>query len=98
MRVRTLGSALFDLADGRRFYDRQGVGVGDDFFSTLFAEIDALAVTGGVHRVVHGHHRALSRRFPYAIYYEVKAGEVVVCRVLDCRRDPGRISAMLGGR
>jgi hypothetical protein len=31
-----------------------------------------------------------------SIYYEVKAGEVVVCRVLDCRRDPGWTVTQLG--
>ena len=40
-------------------------------------------------------HRALASRFPYAIYYKILEGEVVVFRVLDCRRDPPKIAGDL---
>lgn len=34
----------------------------------------------------------LARRFPYSIYYKMDSdGSVVVFRVLDSRRDPGKI-------
>ncbi len=92
MNVRILRSALIDLADGRRFYERQGEGLGDYFFDTLFSDIDALALHGGVHRKIFGFHRALSRRFPFAIYYKMIEGDVLVFRVLDCRQDPRRIN------
>ena len=95
MRVRILRSAIEDLADGRRFYNRQAEGVGDYFFDTLFSEIDSLALYAGIHHVIWGYHRLLSRRFPYAIYYRVAADEIVVHRVLDCRQDPKRIESTL---
>ena len=88
MKVRVLRSAVEDLADGRHFYDRQHAGVGAYFFDSLFSEIDSLVLYAGVHRVVFGFHRLLARRFPYAVYYRVDGSEVVVFRVLDCRRDP----------
>lgn len=96
MTVRILRAALLDLAEGRRFYDRQGEGIGDYFFDTLFSDIDALALHGGVHRKVFGFHRALSRRFPFAIYYKMIEGEVLIFRVLDCRQNPTRTSGELG--
>ncbi len=95
MKVRILRSAIEDLADGRQFYDRQTEGVGDYFFDTLFSEIDSLALYGGIHRVIWGYHRLLSRRFPFAVYYRVTEGEVVVYRVLDCREDPQRTERVL---
>ncbi len=95
MKVRALRSALLDLADGRRFYDRQGAGLGDYFFESLFCEIDTLAVHGGIHRQIQGFHRLLSKKFPYAIYYKVVKGEAVVFRVLDCRQDPQRTERAL---
>ena len=95
MKVRALRSALLDMADGRRFYDRQGEGLGDYFFDTLFSEIDSLALYGGVHRKIYGFHRLLSKRFPYAVYYRVVEGDAVVVRVLDCRQDPQQTAEAL---
>ena len=96
MKVRILRPALDDLANGRRFYDRQQAGVGGYFFTSLFAEIDSLAQHAGIHPIRYGHHRLLARRFPYAVYYRVIAGEAVVFRVLDCRRNPTWIRNALG--
>jgi hypothetical protein len=80
-----------DLATGRRFYDRQGEGLGDYFFDSLFADIDSLALYGGIHSVFFGFHRLLAKRFPYAVYYKITADKAVVFRVLDCRRNPKRL-------
>ena len=95
MKVRVLRLALEDLASAREFYDRQTAGVGDYFFDSLFAEIDSLTLHGGIHGVRFGFYRLLARRFPYGIYYRLVAGEAVVFRVLDCRRDPNWIRATL---
>jgi hypothetical protein len=89
MRVRILTSAFNDLAAGRRFYDRQGEGLGDYFFDSIFSDIDSLALYGGIHLKIFGHHRLLASRFPYAVYYRTDPdGSVVVHRVLDCRQNP----------
>ena len=95
MKVRILRPAFDDLAAGREFYERQQIGVGDRFLDSLFAEIDRLAQAGGIHRQQFGFHRALARRFPYAIYYRIIDGEAVVFRGLDCRRDPRLIRRAL---
>jgi len=89
MRIRILGSALEDLDRGRRFYERQGEGLGDYFLDSLFSEIDSLLVFAGIHREVFGYHRLIAKRFPYAVYYR-KEGDstVVVWRVLDLRQSP----------
>lgn len=96
MKVRILTSALNDLIAGREFFEKQGEGLGDYFFDSVFADIDALSLYGGIHLKVWGHHRRLATRFPYAIYYKVSSsGEVIVHRVLDCRQDPSRIESEL---
>ena len=96
MRIRILSSALSDLRNGRKFYDAQEAGVGDYFYDSLFSDIDSLVLYGGIHRIVFGYHRMLSKRFPYAVYYQIgERDEVIVFRVLDCRRDPHRIRAEL---
>lgn len=96
MRIHILSSGLRDLDAGRRFYQRQGEGLGEYFLDSLFSDIDSLALYAGIHRKVFGYHRLLSRRFPYAIYYELRPEEVVVFRVLDCRQDPRKPMAALG--
>ena len=51
MKVRVLRPALEDLANGRRFYDRQQAGVGSYFFNSLFSEIDSLLLHAGAHAI-----------------------------------------------
>jgi hypothetical protein len=96
MKVRILTSAFNDLVVGRKFYDKQGEGLGDYFFDSVFADIDSLALYGGIHLKVSGYHRRLASRFPYAIYYRMGSGdEVIVYRVLDCRQDPAKTRSAL---
>ena len=91
MNLRILASAFNDLADGRDFYERQDSGLGEYFFDTFFSDIDSLVLYAGIHRKVFGFHRLLSKRFPYAIYYQIETGNtVVVYRVLDCRQHSRR--------
>ncbi len=96
MKIRLLTSAFNDLADGRDFYERQGEGIGEYFLNSLFSDIDSLALYAGIHREVFGFHRLLSKRFPYAIYYQIEAdNQAVVYRVLDCRQNPRKTRATL---
>ena len=85
-----------DLDRGRVFYDRQGEGLGAYFIDSLFSEIDSLVLYAGIHRKVFGFHRALAKRFPYAVYYRIEEQDVVlVWRVLDLRQAPARIRRAL---
>jgi len=98
IRIRISSDALDDLHEGFRFYDAQEPGLGDYFASQLRADIEGLKVTAGIHRQPHLHlHRSLSRKFPYAIYYEFEGNSVLVVAVVDCRRDPEWIRSHLGG-
>ena len=96
MKIKLLSSALNDLSEGRSFYEKQGEGLGEYFFDSLFSDIDSLILYGGIHIKVFGYHRMLSKRFPYAIYYKLEGeSRVVVYRVLDLRRDPKKIKQSL---
>ena len=98
MKVRILESAFDDLAEGADFYDCCEPGIGRYFLDFLLADIDLLPLHAGIHRVTRGYHRALSKRFPYAIYYKVEDGSVVVHGVLDCRRRPAWLARQLRTR
>lgn len=89
MKVRLLSAAARDLVDGYHFYERQASGVGAYFLDTLYADIDSLVISAGIHPVCFGrYHRLLSRRFPFAVYYRVQGDAATVYAVLDCRRSP----------
>jgi plasmid stabilization system protein ParE len=88
MKIKILPSAMKDLERGRNFYEQQGEGLGHYFMDSLLADIDSLALYGGIHSVHWGYHRLLSKRFPYAAYYMLKENIVEVWRVLDCRKNP----------
>jgi len=96
MSIRILASASDDLNRGRIFYSRQGEGVGEYFFDSLASDIDSLALYAGIHTKVYGYYRLLSKRFPYAVYYQINRNhDVIVWRVLDLRQDPSRIQRAL---
>ena len=88
MNVRILSPAERDLEEGYRFYESQSPGLGSYFLDSLYSDIDSLAYFGGIHQLVFGYNRHLSKRFPFAIYYRIIDNEVLVFAVLDCRRNP----------
>jgi len=87
-----------DIAEGFWFYERQSAGLGSYFRSCIISDVEALAYFGGVHEVVYGYHRTLSKRFPFSIYYRVEGDMVIVAAVLDARRSPLWIRRRLAGR
>lgn len=95
MRIKILSVAEDDLKEGHRFYESRADGLGTYFLDTLYSDIESLAYFAGMHRVVLGYHRLLSRRFPFAVYYRVANDEVIVFAVLDCRRNPSWIRKKL---
>ncbi len=95
MRLKILSSAVEDLYASRLFYERQGAGVGEYFFDSLFSDIDSLILYAGIHPKVFGYYRLLSKRFPYAVYYTLEDELAVVWRVLDLRRNHDRIRQAL---
>ena len=95
MRIIILRSAIEDLVRGRGFYEKQGEGLGDYFEDALASDIESLHLFTGIHSMVLGYHRMLSRKFPYAIYYEIFEEQIRVRAILDCRRDPKWIHARL---
>ena len=95
MKIEILDIAMRDIQSGQRFYEQQQEGLGDYFLDSLFSDIDALLLYGGIHQQFFGYFRALSRRFPYAIYYQISDHTIYVWRVLDCRQNPARMTKAL---
>ncbi|MGH7944773.1 MAG: type II toxin-antitoxin system RelE/ParE family toxin [Opitutaceae bacterium] len=88
MHVTVLEFAEQDIEDGFAFYEFRQPGLGDYFFDSMSADLDSLMLYAGIHRRVHGFHRLLAHKFPFAIYYEVVKEEARVWAIIDCRRKP----------
>ena len=95
MRLRILPEAELDLEKGADFYELQNPGLGTYFNDCLVSDIESLKLYVGIHEKYRGFFRALSKRFPFAIYYDVAADAVDIYAVLDCRQDPQKIDAAL---
>jgi hypothetical protein len=95
--IEILDKAEDDLVSGFAFYEAQQRGLGRYFRDCLYFDIEMLRIHGGVHRIVYkNYHRALSKRFPFAIFYTLSGETVFIHAVVDCRRRPAWIHARLG--
>ena len=97
MTIEILPRATDDLVAGFHFYEQQEKGLGSYFRESLFADVESLRATAGVHRRVLGYHRCVSNKFPFAIYYAVSGELVQVHAIFDCRRDPSSLRRRLSG-
>ena len=95
MRVELRVEARHDLIEGALFYGKQREGLGDYFTDCLFDDLDRLEREAGIHAIVYGLHRKLSKKFPFAIYYRTEEWVIDVVAILDCRGDPDAIAERL---
>jgi len=90
--VRMRSRAREDIRDARDWYERQSPGLGDEFGRELAKVFARLETEPLIYQAVHREiRRALTRRFPYAVYYLVDKDRVNVFRVLHAARDPREI-------
>jgi hypothetical protein len=65
--------------------------LGNYFLDSLSSDIESLLLSAGMHPVYFDKYlRMLSKRFPFAVYYQLEGETVRIYAVLDCRRDPDR--------
>ena len=96
MKVIISGSSRVDLVEGFDFYEEQESGAGWYFLQCISAEIESLKRTGGIHsKPFKRHHRLICQRHPFAVFYRILDGDVVVEAVLDSRRNPTWIKRKL---
>ena len=86
--LRFLPSALVDLENAHRFYETIQTGLGNYCTDSLLTDIESLQFYGGIHPKTGQHHRLLSKRFPFAIYYKVQQQTIVITAVLSTRQNP----------
>jgi plasmid stabilization system protein ParE len=96
--VIVLDEVADDLNEGRAFYVTHGAWLGEYFWDSILSDIESLYLFAGIHQLSFGYYRLLSKRFPYAIYYDIDEKIVRVLAVLPVRRDPVWVEHKLTGR
>jgi hypothetical protein len=96
MRLQILDLARDDLIAGFHYYEDKEEGLGRYFLVNLYSDIESLKGFRwrSSHRV-SWLRRALSKRFPFAIYYTLEEDTVRIRAVVDCRKRPSWIQRHL---
>lgn len=81
-------NAEADLQEAWRWYESQRPGLGDELLIEVRATVRLLE-TDPERRPFYyrDFRRALTRRFPYKLFYRVENGRVIVFRILHAKRE-----------
>lgn len=89
LRIVVRPDAGTEIDAARAWYERCRPGLGAEFVEAIDATIVHLARRPEMYPRVHGDvHRAVVRRFPYAVYYRCVAEEILVLAVVHGHRHP----------
>jgi len=70
------------------FYAKTDLSLGQYCVDSLMLDIERLRYFAGIHPLIENHFRMVSHRFPFSIYYQVHANQVLIIAVLDSRISP----------
>lgn len=91
LEVRLRPEAELDLADAALWYEEQRPGLGHQFLDEVLSVLSTIAESPLMYPVVHRNtQRALTRRFPFGVYFRVETTAVVVVAVMHGSRNPHR--------
>ena len=80
-----------DLEEAFAWYERQGPGLGGEFFAEVALILQAIEQTPQQYSIIRGQtRRALVHRFPYAVFFVIDPDLIAVTAVMHGRRDPRR--------
>jgi plasmid stabilization system protein ParE len=81
--------AELDIAEAYVWYEGRRTGLGEEFLSSVDACFERIRRQPGMYPVVHeSYRRSLTRRFPYAVFYESSQENVTIYGVFHTSRDP----------
>jgi plasmid stabilization system protein ParE len=86
---RFTGPAEEDLAEAIDYYDRQRVGLGDEFVRELWKAIQRVRDWPNAWTKLSEHtRRCRLNRFPYAVLYQVRDDQVLIIAIMHLHRQP----------
>ncbi len=78
-----------DLAEAFEWYEQRRPGLGESLLLSVEATLVAIQETPSLFPEVHRNiRRALTRRFPFGVFYVVEGEAVVVIALFHASRDP----------
>ncbi len=81
--------ARAELLEAHAWYDAERTGLGAEFLTEFRAAIALLRDMPKAFPLVHQSiRRLLLKRFPYAVYFYLDSGTVVIVAIVHGRRDP----------
>lgn len=89
-------AATRDIEEAAVWYEEQRAGLGIEFVLEIDATMQRIEDTPEAFPIIYeGFRRALSRRFPYAIYFRFDGESVRIFAVLDQRRSDEVVTSRL---
>jgi toxin ParE1/3/4 len=85
-----------ELRDAFAWYEARRPGLGEDHLGCVQAAVESACRNPELHPAVHGAvRRALTRRFPHAVFFVADDAGIVVLAFLHARRDPAGLARRL---
>lgn len=89
MKSRLTAEAELDLLEAIRWYDERDQELADDLLRRVYKCIASVERSPRLFPIVHRQmRRALVRRFPYQILYEIESEEIIIYAIYHSARDP----------
>ena len=97
MIIRFTPEADAELAEARQWYAHQRENLDIEFMECIDDALSRAVRNPELYPIVYRTlRRAVVRRFPFAVFYEVTADEIHVIAVFHSRRDPERWQSRVG--
>ena len=81
------GRAKADIRRAARWYERQREGLGAEFVGEVDAALSRIESNPEQYQVIHRDLRhAITRRFPYGVFYRIRGSGIVVSAVIHLRQ------------
>lgn len=89
MKSQLTPEAELDLKEAIRWYDERDQKLGDQLLRSLYRSIASIERNPHLYPIVHRQmRRALVRRFPFQILYEIESEEIIIYAIFHSARDP----------
>jgi plasmid stabilization system protein ParE len=89
VKSRLTPEAELDLIEAIQWYDERDPEMGDDFLRRVYQRIASLEENPRLYPIIHRQmRRALVRRFPFQILYEIESEEIIIYAIYHSARDP----------
>lgn len=80
-----------DLGDAAAWYGQRREGLGHEFLWSVESTIDLVKRKPELHPIVYrSYRRAMVRRFPYVVFYEIAGQQLTIYGVIHTSMDPAK--------